>query len=473
MRVRSYIGLLVAVAAAVAASYWTHHNRSLFYEPFHVTSTSTIPLWIVLVLLFVAGLLPSATALLVQNLKRDLALRRERRAGREAESLRASFRRAVDYQVDGQWHRSAQELEAVLKGQPDHFSALQRYGEALRHLGRADEALEVHRRALANYPHSVALLYGLADDYEARGDAEIARETRARVLRDYPGFGLAVLRRRRNQAMALRDWEEAVRQQEAIETLLREAGDGAALSAESGVARGLAYQRGVRLLELDRVEEAAARFEELLAKEPMFIPAAIMHGEAELLRGSEEAALADWRRGYESTGSPVFLQRIEDHLIESSEPVRAIETLRSIIAASKNDVLPRFFLGRLYYRLEMHDEALRMLDSVGERILASPTYHFLLARIHERRGEMRKAAESYLACVRQLGIDKAEYRCRSCRMRFADWRDRCESCGTWNSIELDFEEEKVSAAELGIREAPMWSASDESGEFPQVELKRS
>ncbi len=473
MRVRTYIGLLVAVAAAVVASYWTHQNHVLFYEPFHLTSTTTVPLWIVLVLLFIAGLLPSATALLVQNLKRDLQQRRERRAGREAESLRASFRRAVDYQTDGQWLRSAQELEAVLKGQPDHFSALQRYGEALRHLGRADEALEVHRRALATYPHSVALLYGLADDYEARGDAEIARETRARVLRDYPGFGLAVLRRRRNVAMSMRDWEEAVRQQEAIEALLREAGDSGALAAEAGVAMGLAYQRGVRWLELDRVDEAAERFRELLAKEPLFIPAAIMHGEAELLRGNEEAALEDWRRGYDSTGSPVFLQRIEDHLIETSEPARAIETLRAIIAASQNDVLPRFFLGRLYYRLEMHDEALRMLDSVGDRILASPTFHFLVARIHERRGEMRKAVESYLACVRQLGIDKAEYRCRSCRTRYADWRDRCEQCGTWNSIELDFEEEKVSAEQLGIREAPMWGTSDESGEFPIVELRRS
>ena len=36
-----------------------------------------------------------------------------------------------------------------------------------------------------------------------------------------------------------------------------------------------------------------------------------------------------------------------------------------------NDLLLRFFLGRLYYRLEMHDEALKILESIGERLAVS------------------------------------------------------------------------------------------------------
>ncbi|MEO8502877.1 MAG: tetratricopeptide repeat protein [Acidobacteriota bacterium] len=470
MRVRTYIGILLAFLGAIAVAYLTHRNTTLLYEPFHLTAQTTVPLWIAFVLLLAVGLLPSTTALLVQNLRRELVARRDRRLGREAESLKAIYRRSVDLQADGQWARSAQELEALLKERPDDFSALLRYGEALRHLARLDEAIEVHRRASVLYPHSVALLYELSEDYEARGDAPVTEELRARILRDFPGMGLQLLRRRRVSAMAARKWDEAARLQESIEGLLREAGDAKALEVESKTGQGLEYQRGVLLLELDRIDEAATRFRELLAREPRFIPAAIMLGEAELLRGDEDAALHEWRQGYDSTGSPVFLQRIEDHFIEREEPARAIETLRGLISTVTNDTLPRFYLGRLYYRLEMHGEALRELEAVGDRILTSPTYHYLVARIHERRGEMRRAVEGYLTCIRQLGLDRADYLCKVCRTRSAEWNDRCDGCGSWNSIELDFEEEHLSPQQLGVRETPVWGPPEESGEFSVAEL---
>ncbi len=470
MRLRTYIGVLLAFLGAIGVAYLTHQNRTLLYEEFHVTAKTTVPLWLAFVALLAVGLLPSTTTLFVQNLRRELVARRERRMGREAESLKAIFRRALDLQADGQWSRSAVELEALIKERPDDFSALLYYGEALRHLNRLDEAVEVHRRASVIYPHSVALLYGLAEDYDARGDATVAQELRARILRDFPGMGLQLLRKRRAAAMTARRWEEASRLQESIEAMLREAGDTPALEAETRASHGLEYQRGVLLLELDRLDEAAQRFRDLLTREPDFIPAAIMLGEAELLRGDEDAALAEWKKGYEGTGNPVFLQRIEDNFIEREEPARAIETLRGMISTAKNDTLPRFYLGRLYYRLEMHDEALRELEAVGDRILTSPSYHYLVARIHERRGEMRRAVEDYVACIRQLGLDRADFVCKVCRTRHGEWSDRCESCGSWNAIELDFEEEHLSPELLGIRETPAWGPPEESGEFSVAEL---
>jgi tetratricopeptide (TPR) repeat protein len=465
MRVRTYLGLLFSVVVIVSASYLTHQNRDLLYEPFKLGPQTAVPLYLVLLAVFLAGFLPTVTVLLVQTLKRDLGLRRERRQRRELRSLRASSRRALDHKADGQWARAAAELETVLQAQPEDFDVLVRYGEALRHVGRVDEALEVHRRASAAYPQSVAVLYQLAEDYEARGEAGVAEEIRGRVLRAAPGFGLAIFRRRRGAALAAADFGEAERWHERVVELLREGGDERALQAEAAVGQGLAYQRGVRALEEDRVEDAAAVFGELLNQEPRFVPAIIMRGEAELVGGDEEAALRAWRQGYLTTGSPVFLQRIEDHFIESEHPAAAIETLRGLIAEAENDLLPRFFLGRLYYRLEMHEEALRVLEGVGERIHSSPTYHFLLGRIHERRGEMRRAVESYLLCIRQLGIHSADYVCRVCRTQYEEWSDRCGECGSWNSVEMDFEEERISAEELGVRDTPVWRAEEDSGEW--------
>ncbi|MEO7793533.1 MAG: tetratricopeptide repeat protein [Thermoanaerobaculia bacterium] len=465
MRVRSFIGLLLAVTGVVYAVALHAGNRDLLHQRFLLGPETSIPLWGALLAIFFAGFLPTGITLVVDTLRLDLSQRRDRRRQREEESLEGTLRRAVDFQADAQWGKAASELETYLAGKPDHFAGQLRYGEVLRQLGRTAEAIEVHRRAAATYPRSVSLLYHLAADYRERGDVEIAKETESRIVRDFPGFGLEVLRARRAAALSTRDFGAAGELHGRITELLNESGDSAALARESTLAQGLTYQSGVRLLEEDRSAEAASLFRTLLTQEPRFIPARIMLGEAELLEDRESAAIEAWRAGYQETGSPVFLQRIEDYFIEQEEPMRAIETLRALIANAGNDLLPRFYLGRLYYRLEMLEEATKQLGAIEERIKSSPTYHFLLGRIHHRRGDLAKAVEAFGACLRQLDIGSAEYLCRICHQSYADWRDSCSRCGSWNSVDLNFEEERLSAEELGVREVPVWGPAEDSGEF--------
>ena len=306
------------------------------------------------------------------------------------------------------------------------------------------------------YPRSVSLHYQLAEDYDATGEEQAARETRNRILRDFPDHGLEVMRRDRDRAMAAGQWDEAMRWHDKIGSLLQETGDVAHLEHERSVSSGLDYQRGVALLENDRPADAAPIFRQLLEQEPLFIPAWIMLGEAELLQGNVDAALDEWRRGFKQTHNPVFLQRIEDHYIESEEPAQAIETLRSLIAQTDNDLMLRFFLGRLYYRLEMHDEALKVLEGMGERLDDSPTYHFLLGRIRQRRNDQRGSMARYLTCLKRLGVSSVTYKCRSCGTRYGEWNDRCTACGSWNAVDLDVQDEQMSAEDLGFENLPVW-----------------
>jgi tetratricopeptide (TPR) repeat protein len=146
--------------------------------------------------------------------------------------------------------------------------------------------------------------------------------------------------------------------------------------------------------------------------------------------------------------------------------VEAIQTLHELIATADNDLLPRFYLGRLYYRLEMLDEALRQLSSIAERVAVSPTFHKLLARIHERRGNLQRAAQSYMAALEQAGLASTEYACTACGEGHAAWSDRCEQCGAWSSLELAFEEERLTAAELGVRERPVWTVVEDGDDEP-------
>jgi predicted Zn-dependent protease len=462
MRIRTLIGVLVALAFVVLASFLSTRNTELLSQRFSLGDTVSWPLYGVLLVAFLAGFLPPVVVLVVEHFRQELAARRERRLNREAESRRGSFRRAVDYQADGQWAKAAAELESLLAERPEDFGTLLRYGEVLRRSGRFDEAVEIHRRASVLYPRSVALLYELAADYERIGKEDVGHEIRNRIVRDFTGIGLEVRRRRRNAAMVESDWAEAARHQESIESMLRENDDQLELEREREVGLGLAYQRGLQCMEADRQEEARSIFRDVLRQEERFIPASIMLGEAALLAGAEASACAEWKRGYLATGSPVFLQRIEDHFIERERPAEAIETLHELISGADNDLLPRFFLGRLYYRLEMHDEALKVLSGIRDRVASSPTFHLLSGRIRERRGELDLAIISYAESLQQAGLTAAEYRCEVCSTAYGEWRDRCENCGSWNALELDFEEERVSASELGVRERPVWVVVDES-----------
>lgn len=460
MRFRTFLGVLLAVVTAVAVSYISNLNTDLLATQFAVTPTVSVALAWALIVCFFLGFLPTVAVLLTQTLKRDLASRRARRREREAKSLDHSFRRAVGYQCDGLWGKASAELEGLLAERPEDFSTLVRYGEVLRSQGRAEEALEIHRRASVLYPRSVAVLYQLADDYSARGDNEVAEQIFDRILRDFTGQGLQGLRRKRNELLSRLDWRGAMRAQEKIGALIAEAGDVSELDKEAAVRTGLTYQRAVTLLKEDRTEEAKELLDEILGEEPRFVPALILNGEVELVRDDSDAAVALWRRGFEVTGSPVFLLRIEDHFIEREQPLEAISTLHALREVGETDLLPRFFLGRLYYRLEMHDEAYKALESLSEELEESPSFHFLMGKVRQRRGELDLAMQSYLECAQRTGASAGEFVCRACDAHTPDWRDRCEECGSWNSVELDFAEEAFSADELGVRLAPAHAIYD-------------
>lgn len=456
MRVRTYLGILLSLLVVVSAAILTHLNIELLRSPFRITQEAELPFYALLLGVFLTAFLPTATLLLVQSVRRDLEIRGRRRGAREIDSLNRAFQRAVDAQTDGQWAKAADELQAVVEGRPNDFEALLRYGVCLRQSDRPAEALEVHRRAAVLYPQSVALLYQMALDYEAQGEGEVAEELYNRIAREYPQVSLKVLRRHRDRAVEEQRWQAAASFQLQIEEHFGETA--AAGNSQERFVLGLKYQQGVRHLEEDRGDEAVAVFRDLLAREPRFIPAAIMLGEAELLADRDTEAKQAWLAGYEATGSPTFLRRIEDHFIEKAQPEQAIETLWSLIGTADNDLLPRFFLGRLYYRLEMHSEALKVLRSIEDRVASSPTFHYLLARIYERQQKSDRALAEYLATAQQAGVPEQEYVCSACAGGYADWRARCERCGSWNSIEMDFQEERISAEDLGVREAPVWGA---------------
>jgi len=153
----------------------------------------------------------------------------------------------------------------------------------------------------------------------------------------------------------------------------------------------------------------------------------------------------------------VLLTTLENHFLSRERPERAIEIFRHAVSTSRPDTLPRFFLGKLFYRLEMVDEALAEFSALRDRASYTPTLSYYLARILERRGRHAEANSHYRRIIREGQLLSTQYRCLSCDSRYDIWVDRCTSCGQWNTVHVDIRED-VSLEDLGISSAPVYSA---------------
>jgi lipopolysaccharide biosynthesis regulator YciM len=213
----------------------------------------------------------------------------------------------------------------------------------------------------------------------------------------------------------------------------------------------------VATLQEGKAKAAIVILRRLVREAPEFVPAWLRLGEAHAEAGGEDEAVETWNRGFEATWSPVLLSALEDFHLERERPLEAIAALKRCAARSSRDLLPRFYLGKLYFRLEMLDEAWNVLSELRNRASYAPSLHYLIGSIAERRGEHATATEAFRRALGESRLLDVGFRCQECAVASDGWRDRCPECGAWNSVEADLRE-VVSPEELGLSTAPVYTA---------------
>jgi lipopolysaccharide biosynthesis regulator YciM len=265
----------------------------------------------------------------------------------------------------------------------------------------------------------------------------------------------AAWRRLRALHIKERNWDDAIDAQARLERLA--GGRPAETDRQTGL--GIRYELATGRMKQGKPRDAIAGFRKLLKDSESFIPAHVGLGRALRDSGRDAEAIEAWHTGFESTGSPIFLTLLENHHLEREQPLAAIEALKKCVARARRDTLPRFHLGKLYFRLEMLDDALSVLGSLEGRASYAPSLHYLLGRIHDRRKNWREAADAYRKVIKEMDLVQLDYGCRACEAASTDWAPRCESCGRWNTIEVNFREE-ISLDQLGLSPAPIYSTED-------------
>lgn len=255
--------------------------------------------------------------------------------------------------------------------------------------------------------------------------ADLYREVLGRQRAHVPA-----LRALRDLAVEARQWSDAL----GLEQRLLSVVSSAERRQESEWLAIIHYERGREELATGHGPAALAEFKHALRADRRFIPASVALGDALDAGGDAREAVRVWERAVDAEPSPALLARLERAYRNEGRPSRMTALYRTAAERVPDDLGVAAALGRVYFELEMLDEAADQFKKIEVRAPNVSTVHAFLGAVFERRGQAREAFDEYR---RALGLHQAfnwPHRCRACGSVAPAWVDRCSQCGRWNSL---------------------------------------
>lgn len=330
---------------------------------------------------------------------------------------------------------AASYFERVLALKPDHADTLTRLGSIYYKDGDYAEAIKLHQRARNIDGNNVEVLFALALDYEDAKRTEDALQTLEDIMKKDEG-NLRALTKIRDIHQRMGNFEKA---EDAEARILKLNLPQKEREAEHMRIVGLKYEIGRVLLEEGNLEKAGRVFKTLVKMDKDFVPAYLGLGEVYLEEGENAAAAELWEEAYRATGSIIFLNRLEDLYLKLGSPAKIINLYKSALLKNPKDVNLSFFLGKLYYRLEMVDDAFETLSAIDSSTRQLTDLHKLLGNLYLRRGSPQMAVDEFKKALTYSDQLIVPYRCGNCEHFSTEWSGRCPRCGKWNTYLIDLD----------------------------------
>jgi len=292
-----------------------------------------------------------------------------------------------------------------------------------RHLARRGRAAVV-----ADDPRTADLL-ARAREARGAGGREEAATLYRQVLdlrRGHPG----ALRGLRELAVEGEEWTEALEVQQRLAGVVGAGERG----EEAHWLAVILYELGRAALARGDAADALAHFRSAVRAERDFVPAAVALGDAHEALGEHREAVRAWERAAEHAPALPLLARLERYHRQEGRPSRMISLYREALERTPDDLALAVALGRVYFELEMLDEAADQFEKVEVRAPDLPAVHAYLGAVFERRNEAQAAFEEYRRALALGHAFEWPHRCEACGAPSSAWRDRCEQCRRWNTL---------------------------------------
>ncbi len=326
-------------------------------------------------------------------------------------------------------------LEGILAEEPDHVDALLRLGDTHASEGEYQKANTAYLKARMINPQNIETLFAIENVFEKTARWSEALKCLEDILEIDDG-NLTAMYRKRTILERLGRWDELVFLQKAIVKNEHTEKD---KKRENQNLIGYEYEYGRYSLENNQLEKAKKAFKAVLRMEKDFVPATLGLAEVMLREGEDEEAVNLLEKAYEASSSMIVLARLEDLLIGLGEPSRLIGIYRSSISRNPNDPVTKFLLGKLFYRLEMIDDAFEIFSGIDTGSIQYPELHLLLGNLYMRGNQPEKAANEYRKVIEIKKASRLPYCCRQCGHTSDDWSGRCPDCRQWNTYRFNLD----------------------------------
>ena len=321
-------------------------------------------------------------------------------------------------------------FEKALAIDPNRIDSLLWLGNIYRSEHNYAEAVRLHQNAHRIDDRNIEILLELAKDLESAKRFEDSLQALQKILKLEPD-NLTALTRKRDLLIRLEKWSDALEiQHRLVKANLPEN----ERRTEALLLTGCMYEVGRQLLERGHPDKARRYFRGAIKKDRTFLPAYIGLGEILIREGKTKDAVEILKKVYARTRNVIILHRLEELFLEQGEPSEIIRTYQEALQQDPSNATLQFYLGKLYYRLEMVDEAFDILSTIEGPQDQMVDYHKIMANLFLRKQHMEQAVVELKKALQFKKRVVVPYACTACQQESTEWSGRCRRCGNWNTF---------------------------------------
>jgi lipopolysaccharide biosynthesis regulator YciM len=394
-----------------------------------------IPIIALILISTAVGFFSMFVVTVIRDTKRYIDNWHQQRRQKKEHKIEDNYSRGLNAFYAARYDESIELFTRVITEEPKHANAYLRLGDIAFEKGDLISAKDHYSKAEAVRPRDIEVLLSLEKVFERDRKWQDALKYLNRVLEIDDG-NMMVLRKKRDIFEKNKRWEDLIEVQGRI---LKGDLSESETSREEERLVGYRYELGQQQIEKGETEKAIKTLKSIIKTDVNFVAAYIALAEAYLKDNRVDDAREILEKGYEATFSLVFLVRLEDIFLALGEPGKIIDCYLKAVERNRTDPKIQFFLAKLYFRLEMLDDALTTINNIDTTVFDSTDVHILLGYIHERRSKYEEAAEEYRKALRVERPIVVPFCCSRCGYTSKEWRGRCPECKNWNGLVFDLD----------------------------------
>ncbi len=387
---------------------------------------------------FVLGVIVTIIVSFFYDIKSTVKHWREEKKGKKDEEVNQQVERALGHDQKGDRDKAIESLTRITRKNPSVPEPYLVLSDLYVSMKEYDKAVDILDLAETNLGKREPIMLKKAGVFAAMKDGT-RLEAELREILKINESNLEALALLRDHTISKRDWNEAYDLQKRLKRYIKTAD-------EEKRFVGIRYEKISRDF-AERFDTAKdgiiSDLKEIISEDKRFVPGYILLAEAYKRTGKLNEAGRVYGRGYSKTGHIVFLLKMEDLYIDRGDPGVILKIYRRILDISPKNHLISFLYARLCLRLEMIDEAIDTLNTLFAEGEDFTGLHRAMAEAYIHHGEMERAVEEFRKAF-PMKLAYIPFSCDNCQQREEEWVDFCETCNSWNSINVKREDFLVS-----------------------------